>query len=81
MAGHLVLWALLPILVYLLAAAWHRRFKQYAHFPQLKPSFIWGHMKTVHEYTVKNGGQPDLHIGQWLPFPMFGFTDTEISPS
>lgn len=66
MASHLVLWALLPVGVYLLATVWHRRFKQYAHFPQLKPSFIWGHMKTIHEFTVKNNDLPDLHIGELL---------------
>ncbi|KAK4668316.1 uncharacterized protein QC763_000680 [Podospora pseudopauciseta] len=65
MASHLVLWALLPVGVYLLVTVWHRRFKQYAHFPQLTPSFIWGHMKTIHEFTVKNNDLPDLHI-DWI---------------
>ncbi|KAK0742570.1 cytochrome P450 [Apiosordaria backusii] len=65
MAGHLVLWVLLPVVAYLLAAAWHRRFKQYANFPQLRPSFIWGHMKTIREFTVKNNDRPGLHI-DWI---------------
>ncbi|KAK4171682.1 putative cytochrome P450 E-class, group I [Triangularia setosa] len=65
MTDHLVLWALLPAVVYLLTVAWHRRFKQYTNFPQLKPSFIWGHMKTIHEFTVKNNDRPGLHI-DWI---------------
>ena len=53
----------LPLLAaYLVTTIWHRRLKQYAHFPQLKPSLIWGHMKALHEFRQR--GPPDRHVGK-----------------
>ena len=53
--------------VYLLVTVWYRRLKQFAHFPQLKPSLIWGHLQTLHEFSQRS--PPGLHIGipQCLP--------------
>ncbi|KAK3291807.1 cytochrome P450 [Chaetomium fimeti] len=59
MIANLVLLALPLVVTYLVAATWHRRFKQFANFPQFKTSFIWGHLKTIHEYTLK--GPPGIH--------------------
>ncbi|KAH6847013.1 cytochrome P450 [Chaetomium sp. MPI-CAGE-AT-0009] len=59
MIANLVLLALPLVVTYLAAAAWHRRFRQFANFPQLKPSFLWGHLKAIHEYTLK--GPPGIH--------------------
>jgi hypothetical protein len=64
MITNLVLLALPLVATYLAATIWHRRFKQFANFPQLKPSLIWGHLKTVHEYTLK--GPPGIHHGMSL---------------
>ncbi|KAK4096710.1 cytochrome P450 [Parathielavia hyrcaniae] len=59
MIANLVVLALPLVATYLLAAWWHRRFRQFADFPQLKPSFLWGHLKTIHEYTLR--GPPKIH--------------------
>ncbi|KAL2262650.1 hypothetical protein VTK26DRAFT_575 [Humicola hyalothermophila] len=51
----------LPLVAtYLVTAIWHKRLKQFAHFPQLKPSLIWGHLKALHELRLR--GRPDGHI-------------------
>ncbi|KAH8901898.1 cytochrome P450 [Coniochaeta sp. PMI_546] len=51
-----------PILLvaYLLKEAHYRRFRQYAVFPQLKPSLMWGHMKALHEISLR--GPPGQHF-------------------
>ncbi|KAK3328644.1 cytochrome P450 [Cercophora scortea] len=44
----------LPLLgAFLYLKVRYLRFKQYAHIPQLKPSLVWGHMKAVHEYSLR----------------------------
>jgi hypothetical protein len=62
MIASLVLLALPLVITYLAATIWHSRFKQFANFPQLKPSLLWGHLRTIHEYTLK--GRPQLHHGR-----------------
>ncbi|KAK4031724.1 putative sterigmatocystin biosynthesis P450 monooxygenase stcS [Parachaetomium inaequale] len=59
MIANLVLLALPLVITYLAATIWHRRFKQFANFPQPKPSLLWGHLRTIHEYTLK--GPPQIH--------------------
>ncbi|KAK4120994.1 cytochrome P450 [Parathielavia appendiculata] len=59
MIANLVLLALPLVATYLLTTLWHRRFRQFANFPQLKPSFLWGHLKVIHEYTLR--GPPRIH--------------------
>ncbi|KAH6623878.1 cytochrome P450 [Chaetomium tenue] len=59
MITNILLLALPLVVAYLAATVWHRRFKQFANFPQLKPSLLWGHLKLIHEYTLK--GPPDVH--------------------
>jgi hypothetical protein len=64
MVANLVLLALPLVAAYLFTAIWHRRFKQFANFPQFKPSFFWGHLQTIHEFTLK--GPPEGHHGMCL---------------
>ncbi|KAH6611701.1 cytochrome P450 [Chaetomium sp. MPI-SDFR-AT-0129] len=60
MIANLVLLALPLVIGYLATTIWHRRFKQYAAFPQLKPSLLWGHMKAIHEFTLRE--RPKIHF-------------------
>ncbi|KAL2175877.1 cytochrome P450 [Thermothelomyces heterothallicus CBS 202.75] len=53
MVANLVLLALPLLATYLAATLWHRRFRQWANFPQLKPSLLWGHLQVIHEYTLR----------------------------
>ncbi|KAK3309250.1 cytochrome P450 [Chaetomium strumarium] len=59
MISNILLLALPLALAYLFSALWHRRFKQFADFPQLKPSLLWGHLKALHEFTLK--ATPGVH--------------------
>jgi hypothetical protein len=59
MISNLLLLALPLALAYLYSALWHKRFKQFADLPQLKPSFLWGHLKALHEFTLK--ATPGIH--------------------
>ncbi|KAB5531389.1 cytochrome P450 [Coniochaeta sp. 2T2.1] len=52
--------AAILLVAYLLKEAHYRRFKQYAVLPQLKPSFVWGHMKAIHETGLR--GRPSQHF-------------------
>ncbi|KAL2169224.1 hypothetical protein VTG60DRAFT_6304 [Thermothelomyces hinnuleus] len=60
MVANLVLLALPLLATYLAATLWHRRFRQWANFPQLKPSLLWGHLQVIHEYTLR--AKPKVHI-------------------
>lgn len=51
----IALLALPAFMFYLFSAIHYRRLKQFAHFPQMKPSFVWGHMKLLNEYQRKRG--------------------------
>ncbi|KAK4239550.1 hypothetical protein C8A03DRAFT_42869 [Achaetomium macrosporum] len=59
MIANILLLALPLALAYFFSALWHRRFKQFADFPQLPPSLLWGHLKALHEFTLK--ALPGLH--------------------
>ncbi|KAL2127976.1 hypothetical protein VTI74DRAFT_9913 [Chaetomium olivicolor] len=49
-----ILLAILPLVAtYLLVSLRYRRFRQFAEFPQHKPSLLWGHMRVVHAYSMK----------------------------
>ncbi|KAL2864274.1 cytochrome P450 [Aspergillus lucknowensis] len=53
----------LPLLtVYLLERTRYFRFKQYARYPQLSPSLLWGHMKALD--AVMGQGDRRRHIDQ-----------------
>ncbi|KAK1965842.1 cytochrome P450 52A11 [Colletotrichum sublineola] len=47
--------ALPAIFLYLYSALSYRRFKQYARFPQLEPSLIWGHLKAINDFHKRRG--------------------------
>ncbi|WQF82416.1 Putative cytochrome P450 [Colletotrichum destructivum] len=51
----IALLALPALILYLYSALKYRRFKQYAHFPQLKPSLAWGHLKAIDDFHRKRG--------------------------
>ncbi|OHW91418.1 cytochrome p450 [Colletotrichum incanum] len=58
--------ALPTLLLYLYFALSYRRFKQYAHFPQLKPSLTWGHLKAIndfHQRREEKNAQMDPTMG------------------
>ncbi|KAH7303533.1 cytochrome P450 [Stachybotrys elegans] len=52
--------AVMLLATYFYNRLWHIRFKQYAHFPQLPPSLLLGHLKAFDDIT-KKGGPPDRH--------------------
>jgi hypothetical protein len=54
--------AFVLLVAYLLKEAQYRRFKQNAVIPQLKPSLVWGHMKAIHEVSLR--GLPRQHFGK-----------------
>ncbi|TDZ32564.1 putative sterigmatocystin biosynthesis P450 monooxygenase stcS [Colletotrichum spinosum] len=58
--------ALPALLVYLYSAVRYRRFKQYAQWPQMPPSLVWGHLKVINDFMQKRGekdGQVDPAFG------------------
>ncbi|OLN86610.1 putative sterigmatocystin biosynthesis P450 monooxygenase stcS-like protein 3 [Colletotrichum chlorophyti] len=62
----IALLALPALLLYLYSAMAYRRFKQYAHIPQVKPSLLWGHLKAINDFHLKRGekdGQLDPAMG------------------
>lgn len=56
--------ALPVLLLYLYSALYYRRLKQYAHFPQLQPSLLWGHLKAINDFHLKRG-EKDAQLGQF----------------
>lgn len=60
MISNIILLALPLVATYLLTAIWHRRFRQFAHFPQPKPSLLWGHLQAMHAAMKRNA--PGLHV-------------------
>jgi hypothetical protein len=44
------------------------RFQQFKNIPRLSPSLVWGHMKLINEYMVKQGSEK--HIGMF-PFVQY----------
>ncbi|KAK3324903.1 cytochrome P450, partial [Apodospora peruviana] len=64
MLARLILVALPLVAVYLFTKFRYKRFKQFSHIPQLKSSFIWGHLKVLHEYISR--GPPGCHIDDVL---------------
>ena len=61
----MIIVALIPLLAfYLYERFCHLRLRQYAGFPQLKPSLLWGHLKGLHEFIVR--GKTDRQIGEFL---------------
>lgn len=49
----------------------YKRFNQYAHFPQLPTSFLFGHLKSVD--SLIRGGKPDGHPGRLQSPSLVGF--------
>ncbi|PYH92124.1 cytochrome P450 [Aspergillus ellipticus CBS 707.79] len=63
MFAHLILLSLIPFLLfYLLDRSRHFRYRQYAAWPQLPPSLVWGRMKALHEFISR--GEGTRHIEQ-----------------
>lgn len=57
----MVLLAVLPLLgFYLYEKARHSRFQQFAAWPQLKPSLVWGHLKAFNKFIAT--ADPSRHI-------------------
>lgn len=53
---------IVPILLfYLWKKVTYYRTKQYAGFPQLPPSLLWGHLSTLGKLVKTN--RPNIHIG------------------
>ncbi|KAM5377897.1 hypothetical protein ACJZ2D_004801 [Fusarium nematophilum] len=59
MLGQLVLAAMSLLITYLFMKLHFKRFKQYAHIPQLPPSLIWGHMLVYDKFSKR--GPKDQH--------------------
>lgn len=77
MAFRMLILALAPLLAfYPYDRFCHIRLKQYAGFPQLKPSLPWGHLKALHEFIAR--GKTDRHIGEFLSIPRCKWTCTDI---
>ena len=58
-----LLFVLVPLLVvYLVREAHYRRFKQYAAFPQLESSYLWGHLNMVIKLISR--GAERRHVGK-----------------
>ncbi|PWY81861.1 cytochrome P450 [Aspergillus heteromorphus CBS 117.55] len=59
----LFLLLLLPFLLfYLLDRSRHFRYQQYAAWPQLPPSLVWGHMKAMHEFISRGDAKRHIDI-------------------
>lgn len=55
--------AALPLLaIWLLNKLDYYRTKQFAAWPQPKPSRVWGHMKYLNDFIAR--GEPNRHIGK-----------------
>ncbi|KAK3373106.1 cytochrome P450 [Lasiosphaeria ovina] len=62
MVSNLLLAALPLLVAYLVTKLRYLRFKQFSEIPQHKPSFLWGHLKVVHEFTQRcTAAKKDLH--------------------
>ncbi|KAK1848577.1 cytochrome p450 [Colletotrichum chrysophilum] len=62
----IALLALPALLLYLYSAVYYRRFKQFANYPQVKPSLVWGHLKITNEFHQRRdekGCQIDHALG------------------
>lgn len=60
---HLLALALLPPLAfYLYDRLQYYRRREFAGFPQLPPSLLWGHLKAVNDIVLD--GEPRRHIGE-----------------
>ncbi|KAF4460676.1 cytochrome P450 [Fusarium albosuccineum] len=55
----IVVAALSLLVTYLYTTLRFKRFKQYAHLPQLPPSLLWGHMRVYDEFMKR--GNKDRH--------------------
>lgn len=58
---NLVLASLPLLLIYLLQRLYYRRIKEFAEWPQLPTSLVWGHAKALHGFI--QAGEPKRHIG------------------
>ena len=61
MLGALAFAAVAVLATYLYTVVHHKRFRQFADFPQLAPSLIWGHLKVFDAYSKL--GSKDEHPG------------------
>lgn len=59
MSTTLVLVAIAALVAYLFNKVRHARLEQYREIPQLKPSPVWGHLKTMNDFLVRR--EPDRH--------------------
>ncbi|KAK5655633.1 hypothetical protein OQA88_5564 [Cercophora sp. LCS_1] len=62
MSTRLVVAALVAVVAYLYLKIRHARFEQFKKLPQLKPSFLWGHMKLFDDFIKQ--GKPDVHADE-----------------
>ena len=55
--GTLIVTTILLALTYLIAQLWYRRYQKHARLglPQIKTSFLWGHLLVIHEFLVRRG--------------------------
>jgi len=52
------------VVTYLSYSLHYRRLRQYAYLPQLKPSLLWGNLKTLGDLLMK--GDPRRHAGEFI---------------
>jgi leucyl-tRNA synthetase len=58
----IIVLAVLPVLaVYLYQKLHYHRFVQYASWPQMQPSLLWGHLKKMNEFIER--GVRQRHVG------------------
>lgn len=57
----LVVAAIPAIAFYLYQKLYYLRFQEYAAWPQLQPSLVWGHLKAMHEFI--EAGEKQRHVG------------------
>lgn len=57
----IVLAALPALAVYLYQRLHYHRFVQYASWPQMQPSLLWGHLKKMNEFIER--GVRQRHVG------------------
>ena len=62
MLARLLLVAVPFLAAYLYNKIRFKRFKQYAHLPQLEPSLLLGHLKAMDDY-MKRSNKADCHSG------------------
>lgn len=57
----LVVAAIPAVVFYLFQKLYYIRFRQYAAWPQMPPSLLWGHLKVMNDFI--ESGAKQRHVG------------------